>query len=175
MTYHYTNTDNPVDFPVSALKHVKGNLLDLAEAGEFDVIVQGCNCFNTMGGGIAREIRERYPHVAAVDGKTVRGDYTKLGTWTRENVILKNGTVTFDIINAYTQYNMSHGADVFEYTAFQLILEKLSFVYPGKRIGLPYIGMGLAGGDKDVIIPMIEWFAERITLEGGTVTLVEFG
>jgi O-acetyl-ADP-ribose deacetylase (regulator of RNase III) len=156
------------------LKHTKGNLLDLAEAGEFDIVVQGCNCFNTMGGGIAREIRERYPHVAAVDGKTIRGDYTKLGNWTQENVLLKNGTVTFDIINAYTQYNMSQGTDVFEYTAFQLILEKLTFVYPGKRIGLPYIGMGLAGGDKDTIIPMIEWFAERVALEGGTVTLVEF-
>jgi O-acetyl-ADP-ribose deacetylase (regulator of RNase III) len=157
------------------IKHTKGNLLDLAEAGQFDIVVQGCNCFNTMGGGIAREIRERYPHVAEVDAKTVRGDYTKLGTWTRENVILKNGTVTFDIVNAYTQYNMSQGTDVFEYTAFQLILEKLTFVYPGKRIGLPYIGMGLAGGDKDTIIPMIEWFAERVALEGGIVTLVEFG
>lgn len=156
------------------LKHTKGNLLDLAEAGLFDIVVQGCNCFNTMGGGIAREIRERYPHVAAVDSKTVRGDYTKLGNWTSENVILKNGTITFDIINAYTQYNMSQGTDVFEYTAFQLILEKLTFAYPGKRIGLPYIGMGLAGGEKDIIIPMIEWFAERVALEGGTVTLVEF-
>jgi O-acetyl-ADP-ribose deacetylase (regulator of RNase III) len=172
---HYTNTNNPVDFPVSVLKHAKGNLLDLAEAGDFDIIVQGCNCFNTMGGGIAREIRERYPHVAAVDGRTVRGDYNKLGNWTSENVILKNGTVTFDIINAYTQYNMSRGTDVFEYTAFQLILEKLTFAFPGKRIGLPYIGMGLAGGDKDIIIPMIEWFAERVALYAGSVTLVEFG
>jgi hypothetical protein len=70
---------------------------------------------------------------------------------------------------------MSQGTDVFEYTAFHLILEKLTFAFPGKRIGLPYIGMGLAGGDKNTIIPMIEWFAERITLEGGSVTLVEFG
>jgi hypothetical protein len=31
------------------LQHTKGNLLDLAEAGEFDIIVQGCNCFNAMG------------------------------------------------------------------------------------------------------------------------------
>jgi O-acetyl-ADP-ribose deacetylase (regulator of RNase III) len=172
---HYTNTDNPVDFPKTDLKHAKGNLIDMAENGDFDVIVQGCNCFNTMGGGIAREIRERYPHVAEVDSKTVRGDYTKLGTWTQENVILKNGTVTFDIINAYTQYNMSQGTDVFEYIAFQLILEKLAFVYPGKRFGLPYIGMGLAGGDKDIIIPMIDMFAERVSAEGGTVTLVKFG
>jgi hypothetical protein len=34
--------------------------------------------------------------------------------------------------------------------------------------------MGLAGGDKTVIIQMIEDFAERVALEGGTVTLVEF-
>jgi len=171
---HYTNTDNPVDFPKTDLKHAKGNLIDMAENGDFDVIVQGCNCFNTMGGGIAREIRERYPHVAEVDSKTVRGDYTKLGTWTQENVILKNGTVTFDIINAYTQYNMSQGTDVFEYIAFQLILEKLAFVYPGKRFGLPYIGCGLAGGEKETIVDMIDVFAGRIALEGGTVTLVEF-
>jgi O-acetyl-ADP-ribose deacetylase (regulator of RNase III) len=157
------------------LKHTKGNLLDLAEASLFDVVVQGCNCFNTMGGGIAREIAERYPEVAHMDSKTQRGDYNKLGNWTSEVVIRKNGSVEFDIVNAYTQYNMSTGEDVFEYTAFQLILEKLTFVYPGKRFGLPYIGMGLAGGDKAVIMPMIGWFAERVALEGGTVTLVEFG
>jgi O-acetyl-ADP-ribose deacetylase (regulator of RNase III) len=169
MNYHVTNTDNPVDFPKSVLKHAKGNLLDLAEAGAFDIVVQGCNCFNTMGGGIAREIRERYPVAALVDDETLKGDYTKLGNFTTAF------TGKFLIVNAYTQYNMSQGTDVFEYTAFQLILEKITFTFPGKRIGLPYIGMGLAGGDKDTIIPMIEWFAERIALEGGTVTLVEFG
>jgi O-acetyl-ADP-ribose deacetylase (regulator of RNase III) len=195
---HYTNTGNPIDFPQSEDKveeffnkyasyiegmsdeewenlgksmliHKKGNLLDLAEAGEFDIIVQGCNCFNTMGGGIAREIRERFPMAATVDNETLKGDYNKLGNYTTAF------TGKFLIVNAYTQYNMSQGNDVFEYTAFQLILEKLTFAYPGKRIGLPYIGMGLAGGDKDTIIPMIEWFAERVALEGGTVTLVEFG
>jgi O-acetyl-ADP-ribose deacetylase (regulator of RNase III) len=154
------------------LQHKKGNLLDLAEAGDFDIVVQGCNCFNTMGGGIAREIRERYPVAASVDMETVKGDYRKLGNWTECDA---GETNRFTIINAYTQYNMSRGTDVFEYTAFQLILEKLAFVYPGERFGLPYIGCGLAGGDKDVIIPMIEWFAERVALEGGTVTLVEFG
>jgi hypothetical protein len=35
--------------------------------------------------------------------------------------------------------------------------------------------MGLAGGDKDIIIPMIESFAEQVSAKGGTVTLVEFG
>jgi O-acetyl-ADP-ribose deacetylase (regulator of RNase III) len=155
------------------LKHTKGNLLDLAEAGEFDIVVQGCNCFNTMGGGIAREIRERYPEVAEVDAKTVRGDYNKLGNWTAETIIDDN--FRFIVINAYTQYNMSTGEDVFEYTAFELILQKLFRMYGSYRIGLPYIGMGLAGGNKDIILEMIEEFGNNVSKKGGTVTLVEFG
>jgi O-acetyl-ADP-ribose deacetylase (regulator of RNase III) len=157
------------------LKHTQGNLLDLAEAGEFDIIVQGCNCFNTMGGGIAREIRERYSDVAMVDAKTERGDYTKLGTWTKGlGWYDDNEKSYFTIINAYTQYNMSTGQDVFEYTAFQLILQKLAHQYPGKSFGFPYIGMGLAGGDKTRILPMLEEFAKQISASGGSATLVEF-
>lgn len=152
------------------LNHTKGNLLDLAEAGEFDVVVQGCNCFNTMGGGIAREIRERYPNVAYVDGQTIRGDYNKLGTYTWDLA----GPNDFVLINAYTQYNMSTGEDVFEYAAFELILQKLVHNYGDKRIGLPYIGMGLAGGDRNIIIEQIEHFARNVAAKGGTVTLVEF-
>ena len=169
----YEHMANEILKDMSMLKHTKGNLLDLAEAGNFDIVVQGCNCFCVMGGGIAREIRERYPMAAAMDMETTRGDYTKLGNWT---VGLNDLTDRkFVIINAYTQYNMSQGTDVFEYTAFQLILKKLEYIYPTARIGLPYIGMGLAGGDKDIIIPMIELFAENIARTGGSVTLVEFG
>jgi len=177
---HITNTTNPIDFPMntkdSYLIHDKGNLLDLAEAHRFDVVVQGCNCFNTMGGGIAREIKTRYPHVAAVDAATVRGDYNKLGNWTSESVEteIQQGD-QFDIINAYTQYDMSTGEDVFEYAAFALILQKLAHCYPdGTRYGFPYIGMGLAKGDSVLIISMLEDFAEKVSNKGGSVTLVEF-
>jgi O-acetyl-ADP-ribose deacetylase (regulator of RNase III) len=152
------------------LKHTKGNLLDLAEAGEFDVVVQGCNCFCRMGSGIAKEIRERYPNAWNVDMLTNEGDYTKLGTWTDADA------GKFWIINAYTQYDTakSAGQDVFEYLAFGLILQKLEHVHGTKRIGLPYIGMGLAGGKKETIIPMIKYFASSVAKKGGSVTLVEF-
>ena len=154
------------------LKHTKGNLLDLAEAGEFDIVVQGCNCFNTMGGGIAREIRERYPAAALFDNETEKGDYNKLGNYTLVYPEFTNGK--FLIVNAYTQYNMSRGTDVFEYVAFELILQKLIHTYGDKRIGFPYIGMGLAGGDPELILAAIEWFAMRVAKKGGSVTLVEF-
>lgn len=172
---HYTNTDNPIDFPKSALQHVKGDLLDLTEAGHFDVIIQGCNCFNTMGSGIARSIKERFPQAYAADQLTESGDRSKLGTITCAEAILSNGNSCI-IVNAYTQYGTSkNGEDVFEYAAFQKILD--AFVVDGTnlRVGLPYIGMGLAGGDKTRIMAMIEDFATKISAKGGLVTLVEFG
>jgi O-acetyl-ADP-ribose deacetylase (regulator of RNase III) len=157
---------------MSNLIHAQGNLLDMAEAGNFDVIIQGCNCFNAMGGGIAREIAMRYPHVAEVDMKTVRGDYNKLGTYTRE--VVSGHEHSFIVINAYTQFETSRSEDVFEYVAFDLILQKMVRLWGIYNIGLPYIGMGLAGGDKTRIIPMIEKFAEHVYEKGGSVTLVEF-
>lgn len=160
-----------------------GNLLDLAENGEFDLIVHGVNCFNTMGGGIAREIRERYPEVAEADAGTTRGDYTKLGNWTESYAWYNLHKVPYEgdlpdsyiIINAYTQYNMSTGEDVFEYTAFELILQKLAHMYGTKRLGFPYIGMGLAKGNKEKIMAMLEDFAMKVSAQGGSVTLVAFG
>lgn len=153
---------------MNKLKHAQGNLIDMAEDGQFDVIVHGCNCFNTMGGGIAREIRGRYPLAAKADASTISGSIDKLGSYTAYD------TGKFLIVNAYTQYGMSSGEDVFEYEAFALIIRKLCHIFTDQRIGIPYIGMGLAGGDKDIIMAYIEHFAEEAAVQGNTLTLVEF-
>ena len=150
------------------LNYTKGNLIDLAEQGQFNIIVQGCNCWNKMGSGIAKEIRLRYPAAAEVDSATKAGDRFKLGNYT---VMLGK---QFNIVNAYTQYNISFGADVFEYEAFGTILDKLLEQYPGCRFGFPMIGMGLARGDEKRIIPMIEQFALNVEATGGTATLVQY-
>ena len=42
------------------MKHiVQGNLIALADAGQIDVLIHGCNCFCTMGAGIAKDIKSR--------------------------------------------------------------------------------------------------------------------
>ena len=153
------------------IKHVKGDLLKLAEAGEFDAIVQGCNCFCTMGSGIARQIRDQYPGAYKVDQHTMAGDIFKLGNWTEYD------TGKFYIFNAYTQFDFNRpgeNKDVFEYTSFELILRKLAHLYGSKNFGFPYIGMGLAGGNKQRIFGLLEWFEELVSAQGGSVTVVEF-
>lgn len=160
------------------LQHTKGNLLDLAEAGQFDIIVHGCNCKNTMGSGIAKEIKERYPSAAIVDTAAHRDALSEIELLGNYSYTWENGnsyTGKFIIVNAYTQLDYwPRGKDHFQYESFQLILRKLAITFKGKRFGFPYIGMGLAGGNKDSIMTMLEVFAMSVAADGGSVTLVEF-
>lgn len=153
---------------------VKGDLIQLAVAGQFDIIVHGCNCFCTMGSGIARTVRDRFPAAYHADKQTERGDVNKLHTYTSAEV----GDVNkFVIINAYTQYRYnqtSERIDLFEYGSFESILDSLVSSFPGKRFGFPMIGMERAGGDKTRIVSMLEDFSNRIESTGGSVTLVEY-
>ncbi len=148
---------------------VKGDLLAMGKNNEFDIIMHGCNCFNTMGGGIAAQVAQQFPDAKLADDETIRGDVGKLGTYT----IGMSGRLV--ILNCYTQYSMSRdGSDAFEYLAFERVLDKISMRFGKWRIGLPLIGMGLAGGDPERILPLIERFASRVEAHGGSVTLVEW-
>ena len=151
------------------MKVVKGDLIEMGKNNEVDIILHGCNCFNTMGAGIAAQIASNFPDAKLADDETLRGDAGKLGTYT----IGMHGRLT--IFNVYTQYSMSyHNKDVFEYNAFERALNKISHRFGKWRIGLPLIGMGLACGDKGKIMTLIEDFAARVERQGGSVTLVEW-
>jgi len=156
------------------MKTIKGDLIKLAQQGEFDVIVHGCNCFNTFGKGIALSVKKAFPAANDADQATVKGDINKLGTYTQVTVELKSGA-RLSIVNAYTQYNYWDKRDLFEYEAFQnflddmVVIEKTYSWWRPLRWGFPLIGCGLAGGDKERILKMIE-----TTLAGMDVTIVEF-
>ena len=153
----------------------------LAKAGEFDMIVHGCNCFVTMGSGIARQIADQFPQALAADKTTTISSYDKLGTYTMSSAEYNNGVINtsklFTIVNAYTQYAFNRGrdkVDLFEYTSFAMILQKLAHHYGHLRFGFPMIGMGLAGGNEVKIMSILSDFDEMVTVRGGSVTLVEF-
>lgn len=132
-----------------------GNLLEMAKNGEFDVIIHGCNCLHAMGAGIAKYIKQDFPEAYAADKTTVYKDRKKLGTFS-EATITRNGH-TFVVINAYTQFEYNgRGKDLFEYDNFPQLLQSIKSKYGNKRIGLPLIGCGLAGGDEPRILNMIK-------------------
>lgn len=149
------------------MKVSTGNLLAKALDGQFDIIVHGCNCFCNMGGGIARSIRLEFPEAAEADNATEVGDASKLGKFTVAQVT--RGDVSFLIINAYTQYTSANGGLTVNYKAVKEAFARIAHMYPGKRIGYPMIGAGLAGGDWNVIKGII-----RRQLKGFDHTLVVF-
>lgn len=137
-----------------------GNLLEMAKNGQFDVIIQGCNCFHTMGAGIAKYIKQEIPEAYEADKKTGYGDKNKLGTFSEATVTRNNHT--FVVINAYTQFRYGGGVDNFDYASFPSLLQSIKAKYGDKRIGLPLIGCGLAGGNEPRILSIIDESFEGI-------------
>ena len=142
------------------MKHIKGNLIDLAEEGKFNIIIHGCNCFCTMGRGIAKEIKDRYPSAYSIDCDTTVGDRSKLGGFTWVSVLDPNKIhFPFIIVNAYIQYDYKGNGVRCDYNAitsiFNGILSKFEPIYNQPRIGYPLIGAGLAKGDWNIISKII--------------------
>ena len=147
------------------MKSVEGNLIELAKAGQFDVIVQGCNCFCTMGKGIALTIKQEFPEAYVADRKTAYADRSKLGTYSKAEAIGRALTV----VNAYTQYDWRGQGVKADYDAIEAAFRRLKTEFTGKRIGYPLIGAGLAKGDWSRISAIIDK-----ELEGEDHTLVIF-
>lgn len=149
------------------MKIVQGDLIELALNGVFDVIIHGCNCQCTMGAGIAKLIRAKFPEAFEADLQTKKGDRSKLGTISTAKVMRNNHEIT--IINAYTQFNWRGSGVLADYEAIRKAMLKIKSLYSGSRIGYPMIGAGLAGGDWDTIARIL---GEE--LDGEDHTLVEY-
>jgi O-acetyl-ADP-ribose deacetylase (regulator of RNase III) len=130
------------------MKVVKGDLLKLAKEGKFDAIVHGCNCFCTMGAGIADQVRVQFPAAYQADKKTALGSKGKLGHCQYVRV-----SPTLIVVNAYTQFQPGKN---FDYMAFAKCLYDIKLNLSGKRIGFPQIGCGIAGGDWNQVASMID-------------------
>ena len=132
----------------------KGDLVQKAKAGEFDVIVHGCNCFCTMGAGIAKTIKQVFPAAYEADVATLAGDKTKLVQYTVAKV--QAGGKALAIVNAYTQYDWKGPGRKADYEALRQAFRRIKHEFTGQRIAYPAIGAGLAGGEWPVIAAIIE-------------------
>ncbi len=147
------------------MKTIKGDLIQFALAEKFDVIIHGCNCFCTMGAGIAKLIKQKFPAAYQADLETVKGDRNKLGTITWA----KAEDIELFIINGYTQFNWRGQGQKADYEAIRSVFRTVKEEYSGLRIGYPAIGAGLAGGDWNLISKIIDE-----ELDGENHTFVEY-
>jgi len=143
------------------MKTITGDLIK--QANEFDIIVHGCNCFCTMGAGIAKQIKDNFNEAHLVDIQTQYGDKNKLGTIT----YTKNTKPI--IVNAYSQYKYTRDEVDVDYEAIRSCMKEIKNKFSGKKIGMPLIGCGLAGGAWSIISEIIEE-----ELENEDITIVKW-
>jgi O-acetyl-ADP-ribose deacetylase (regulator of RNase III) len=154
-------------------QEVTGNLIKMASEGHFDVIAHGCNCHSIMGAGLAPQMAKMFgcdqfemelwgstiEKLGNIDWQTfVLGEHI---AWNLNDLKNNRNEPELIVVNAYTQYNYGKNHKdgsirPADYEAITLCMRKMNSVFKGKRIGLPQIGAGLAGGDWEVIKNIIQ-------------------
>jgi hypothetical protein len=126
-----------------------------------------------MGAGIAPQMAKAFG-CDRFGMELIGADINKLGNIDYQTFVLGENTIwsledaknnrnepELTVVNAYTQYNYgrnhANGDTIpFSYEAFTLCMRKMNKVFEGKRIGLPKIGAGLAGGNWSLIESIIK-------------------
>lgn len=129
----------------------QGDLLECSE----HIILHGCNAQSTMGSGVAKAIRAKYPDAY----RTYLAGIMELGIVTVAQ--MDDNKI---ILNAITQefYGRQAGKQYVSYEAVRECLQRINwwvmntFETDCPHIAMPKIGAGLGGGDWDVIEKIIE-------------------
>lgn len=139
------------------VKVVYGDVLNSGEK----IIAHQVNCVGIMGGGIAHQIKEKYPEVYKeyfdlcdenLYDDFLFGNMNFLGT---VQPVKTNDGVT--ILNCFAQGKTVGSIPLTNYDAFRKCMKTINASYKGERISMPYkIGCGLAGGDWSTVSRIIE-------------------
>jgi O-acetyl-ADP-ribose deacetylase (regulator of RNase III) len=181
---------------MNEIETIKGNLLDFPQHHTLDPdryiginnIAHSCNCQNVMGGGIAKQIKSRYPQAYEADTEVhmrkeydTLDEYTRLlGQYSKAEVGLEGGRQG-RVYNLYTQsaYGTHERQVNYEYfwKALKEMQEDLLFIQheTGQRqiLGLPHgISCGLAGGNWKIIKEMIDDIFQNCLLKTYIVKFV---
>jgi len=133
-----------------AVHVVEGNLLN----APVDVIGHQVNCKGVMGAGIALQLRRKYSGLFDHYKEYLATTPRPLGT-----VSLYHEPGKPLVANIYGQDGYGRDKRYTDYDALESALWELAYIanIHGMTVGLPYgIGCGLAGGDWNIVLPMIE-------------------
>ena len=139
------------------IKHIK---CDIFESGA-DIILHQVNCQGVMGSGIAKQVREKYPHVFTrykqlcndrQDQKDLLGVVQMVG--------VDIGYKPIYIGNLFAQLHYGYDGKCYtDYNALKTCLEAVRdhHMFNNPVIAIPYLmGCHRGGGDWNVVYKMIE-------------------
>ena len=150
------------------IREIDGDIIKLLKNEDYTHCIHGCNCFHTMGKGLALSLRKEFPGVFLEDRKTKYGDKNKLGTYSKATHILSIAPIVkkITIINAYTQFSYSNEYKVLDEKALKDVLLLIKTDFKGGKFIMPKIGCSNAGGNwEDVKLIVDEiMFEEDVTV-----------
>ncbi len=134
------------------MKFVKGNILD----ADHGIIGHQVNCQLVMGAGLAKQVREKYPHVYN-EYKLVMAFQTPEQRFGRCQMVVATPPNTLFIANLFGQMHFRpRGIVHTDYGALASALRNLQrwreTFFPKYSVYLPHgLGSGLAGGEWNVV------------------------
>lgn len=139
------------------IRYKTGDLMKFTE----DAFGHGCNCFKTMGAGVALAVKKTYPEVYKADLDFPFPPKERLGKYSF--ALLKKSRIHPFVqtgYNIYSQYSFGAGLQL-DYNALEKALTDICTLmsdieHQEKTLALPRIGAGLAGGDWARIEQIIE-------------------
>lgn len=141
------------------MKIVNGNIFDC----DADVLLHQVNCRGVMGGGVAKQVKQKYPSVFKwyklwcdeyKDVAERLGYQPLLG---KIQVCEKNNERPYAIINLFAQDGYGRDKCYTDYDALRRCLRQVNNEFRGKDIAIPYkMSCDRGGGDWDVVLKIIE-------------------
>lgn len=136
-------------------KEIEGDLITRSLNLEFDVICHSVNCFSYQYAGIAKQMMQTFnTNLFSLERNYGIATINKLGQIDYEGYDIKdNKSYLYSlkdenepdlyVVNLYSQYEPGSNVD---YDALRLCLRKVNHIFKGKKIGLPKLSCGIAGG-----------------------------
>ncbi len=163
------------------IRWIRGDLIKMAKEGEFTAIAHGANCFGTMGSGIAPQMNKLTDgRLLAADKRTPIGDINKLGMFSFVETFIDGQSL--EVYNLYTQFVYGkniHGIEkpvLVSWHAFSSALcGMIKNARDPSRIGIPFIGCGLAGGRIEDFIQSLNTVKEEFEDRDIELVVVEYG
>ena len=134
---------------------LEGNLLDTP----FEIIAHQVNCMGVMNGGIAKQIREKYPVVYTEYKRNLQPPGSSEYMFGRSQIIF---CARHTIFNIFGQFKYGTDRQYTDYNAVKSAFEDALDTYRGDNdhqitIAIPHgFGCGLAGGDWDTMVNILE-------------------
>lgn len=135
---------------------IEGDLIALAQQGQFDVIMHGCNCYD-MDTGVAGAVIKAYPEALIAHQQSgERGDTTRYGGYS--HAVVRGKFTPLVILNGYTQKMYGKYHKNFDYKALENVCARALHRLGGRqlRFGLPLIGVGRGKAEPDKVLALLE-------------------